>query len=107
MTTSTFITEVVLIGQHNDSRMNIALIMTAVQQGAVVANHVEVMELHKDPASGKLTGARVQDKLTGRGWDVRAKVSSLISALLRSHSENSQKIDRASSMPLVLSRTPS
>ena len=54
--------------------MNIALVMTAVQQGAVVANHVEVTELHKDPSSGKLNGARVQDKLTGQEWDVRAKV---------------------------------
>lgn len=63
------------IGQHNDSRMNIALVMTAVQQGAVVANHVEVTSLHKDTAAtGKLYGARVQDKLTGQEWDVRAKV---------------------------------
>ncbi|KAI0953405.1 glycerol-3-phosphate dehydrogenase, variant 3 [Taiwanofungus camphoratus] len=61
-------------GQHNDSRMNIALVMTAVQQGAVVANHVEVTSLHKDTAAtGKLYGARVQDKLTGQEWDVRAK----------------------------------
>ncbi|KAH8077521.1 DAO-domain-containing protein [Cristinia sonorae] len=59
-------------GQHNDSRMNTALIMTAVQQGAVVANHVEVKELHKD-ANGKLHGARVQDRLTGKEWNVRAK----------------------------------
>ena len=62
-------------GQHNDSRMNMALIMTAVQQGATVANYVEVTELHKDtPGTGKLYGARVKDKLTGQEWDVRAKV---------------------------------
>lgn len=54
--------------------MNMALIMTAVQQGATVANYVEVTELHKD--TGKLNGARVQDKLTGETWDIRAKVSS-------------------------------
>ncbi|KAH9949802.1 DAO-domain-containing protein [Amylocystis lapponica] len=61
-------------GQHNDSRMNIALIMTAVQQGAIVANHVEVTTLHKDTAgSGKLYGARIKDNLTGKEWDVRAK----------------------------------
>ena len=54
--------------------MNIALIMTAVQQGAVVANHVEVQSLHKDmDGSGKHYGARVQDKLIGKTWDVRAK----------------------------------
>ena len=63
-------------GQHNDSRMNIALIMTAVQQGATVANYVEVTELHKDSeGTGKLYGARVQDKLTGDTFDIRAKVS--------------------------------
>ncbi|TCD64224.1 mitochondrial glycerol-3-phosphate dehydrogenase [Steccherinum ochraceum] len=59
-------------GQHNDSRMNTALIMTAVQEGAVVANYVEVKDLHKD-ANGKLYGARVHDRLSGKEWDVRAK----------------------------------
>lgn len=63
-------------GQHNDSRMNVALIMTAVQLGATVANYVEVTELHKDQ-NGKLNGARVEDKLTGRVWNVQAKVSSI------------------------------
>ena len=58
-------------GQHNDSRMNIALIMTAVQQGAIVANHVEVTSLDKD--SGKLIGARVKDTVTGGEWKIRAK----------------------------------
>ena len=62
-----------LSGQHNDSRMNIALIMTAVKHGAIVANHVEVTELDKD-GSGKLQGAVVRDNLTGQSWNVRAKV---------------------------------
>jgi glycerol-3-phosphate dehydrogenase len=53
--------------------MNIALIMTAVKHGAVVANHTEVVELIKD-ASGKLKGARVKDNLTGKEWNVKAKV---------------------------------
>lgn len=59
-------------GQHNDSRMNIALIMTAVKHGAVVSNYTEVVKLHKDE-SGKLSGARVRDNLTGKEWDVKAK----------------------------------
>ena len=62
------------LGQHNDSRMNIALIMTAVKLGSVVANHCEVTELLKGD-SGKLIGARVKDKLTGEEFNVRAKVS--------------------------------
>ena len=60
-------------GQHNDSRMNIALIMTAVRHGAIVANHCEVTELHKS-GTGKLNGARVKDNLTGKEWNIRAKV---------------------------------
>ena len=62
-------------GQHNDSRMNMALVMTAVHQGAVVANHTEVIALHKD-ASGKCNGARLKDNITGEEWNVKAKVSS-------------------------------
>ncbi|KAK2463775.1 hypothetical protein APHAL10511_004213 [Amanita phalloides] len=65
-------------GQHNDSRMNIALIMSAVKLGATVANYCEVTELHKTPSSpssssGKLFGARVRDTLTGEEWNVCAK----------------------------------
>ncbi|KAI0357605.1 DAO-domain-containing protein [Trametes cingulata] len=60
-------------GQHNDSRMNMALIMTAVKQGAVVANHVEVTSLDKNGVAGKIQGARVRDALTGQEWNIRAK----------------------------------
>ncbi|KAI0051433.1 DAO-domain-containing protein [Auriscalpium vulgare] len=59
-------------GQHNDARMNMALIMTAVKLGATVANKVEVTELRKN-AAGKLDGARVRDNLTGEEWEVKAK----------------------------------
>ena len=54
--------------------MNIALVMTAVQHGAVVANHVEVTDLHKN-GDGKLTGAGVRDNLTGETWNIKAKVN--------------------------------
>ncbi|OZJ04545.1 hypothetical protein BZG36_02714 [Bifiguratus adelaidae] len=60
-------------GQHNDARMNVSLAMTAVSHGAVVANYTEVRELLKDPKTGHVVGARVQDKLTGKEWDVKAK----------------------------------
>ncbi|KAF5350533.1 hypothetical protein D9756_008519 [Leucocoprinus leucothites] len=59
-------------GQHNDSRMNIALIMSAVKHGAAVANYCEVTQLHKND-SGKLTGANVRDNLTGKVYPVHAK----------------------------------
>ncbi|KDE04235.1 glycerol-3-phosphate dehydrogenase [Microbotryum lychnidis-dioicae p1A1 Lamole] len=59
-------------GQHNDSRMNMALIMTAVQYGAVAANHVEVTELIKDQ-NGQIKGAKMRDVLTGKKWETKAK----------------------------------
>ncbi|KIJ64594.1 hypothetical protein HYDPIDRAFT_132623 [Hydnomerulius pinastri MD-312] len=59
-------------GQHNDARMNVALIMTAVKLGATIANYCGVTDLHKN-ADGKLIGAKVKDQLTGREFNVRAK----------------------------------
>ncbi|WWC58421.1 uncharacterized protein I303_100961 [Kwoniella dejecticola CBS 10117] len=65
-------------GQHNDSRMNISLVMTAVQHGAVMANHVEVTALHKrpDPSRGgeeRIYGATLKDRMTGEEWKVRCR----------------------------------
>ncbi|KAH9912848.1 uncharacterized protein BXZ73DRAFT_107184 [Epithele typhae] len=48
-----------------------ALIMTAVKEGAVVANHVQVTSL--DKKDGKLSGAKVRDVLTGKEFNVSAK----------------------------------
>ncbi|KAF9919003.1 mitochondrial glycerol-3-phosphate dehydrogenase [Linnemannia zychae] len=59
-------------GQHNDSRMNVALGLTAVQYGAVIANHVEVIELLKDK-NKHLCGARVRDSMTGKEFNIKAK----------------------------------
>ncbi|UZJ52343.1 hypothetical protein CBS101457_001663 [Exobasidium rhododendri] len=63
-------------GQHNDTRMNIALALTAVHHGAVIANHTSVLALHKKEVAGKpdqVCGARLKDELTGEEWDVRCK----------------------------------
>lgn len=63
-------------GQHNDTRMNVALALTAVHHGAVVANHTTVTALHKKAVEGKpdqICGARLRDELTGDEWDVRCK----------------------------------
>jgi hypothetical protein len=67
-------------GQHNDARMNIALVMTAVKLGATAANKVEVTQLLKD-AEGKIEGARVKDNLTGDEWEVKARVLSISQAV--------------------------
>lgn len=65
-------------GQHNDSRMNMSLVMTAVQHGAVAANYTEVVALHKKPSpehggEERICGARVRDHFTGDEWDVQCK----------------------------------
>ncbi|KAG8223168.1 hypothetical protein J437_LFUL000334 [Ladona fulva] len=65
-------------GQHNDSRMNITLALSATRHGATVANHVEVTSLIKGKELGpngqpKIVGAHVKDRLSGEEWDVRAK----------------------------------
>lgn len=52
-------------GQHNDSRMNVSLAMTAALYGATTVNHIEVTGLEKD-AAGKLCGARVRDLISDR-----------------------------------------
>lgn len=52
-------------GQHNDSRMNISLAMTATLYGATTVNHLEVTNLEKD-ASGKITGAKVRDLIADK-----------------------------------------
>ncbi|KAG5988669.1 hypothetical protein E4U54_004575 [Claviceps lovelessii] len=51
-------------GQHNDSRMNVSLALTAMLYGATVLNHVEVTALEKD-AHGKIRGAKVRDLMAG------------------------------------------
>lgn len=58
-------------GQFNDARMAVALAMTAEEHGALVANHVEVTDLHKE--EGRVAGAVVKDMLTGEQWTVRSK----------------------------------
>lgn len=67
-------------GQHNDSRMNISLVMTAVEQGAIMANHVEVTQLHKKPSAkhggqDRICAATVKDLMTGEEMTVKCRVS--------------------------------
>uniref|UniRef100_A0A914X3R6 Glycerol-3-phosphate dehydrogenase n=1 Tax=Plectus sambesii TaxID=2011161 RepID=A0A914X3R6_9BILA len=59
-------------GQHNDARMNLAIILTAIRKGAHCANHVKVERLLKNE-QGQVNGAHVRDQLTGFEWDIKAK----------------------------------
>ncbi|KAK0425857.1 hypothetical protein QR680_009430 [Steinernema hermaphroditum] len=59
-------------GQHNDARMNLAIVLTAVRHGAKCANHIKVERLLKD-SEGKVCGAHVKDMVSGVEWDIKAK----------------------------------
>ncbi len=58
-------------GQFNDARLAVALALTAREHGAVVANHVAAVGLLK--RDGRVAGARLRDRLTGREWDLAAR----------------------------------
>lgn len=62
--------------------MNMALILSAVHQGATVANYTSVIALTKD-ANGKLNGATLRDELTGDEWNIKAKVRRRIASIRR------------------------
>lgn len=59
-------------GQFNDIRMAMALVLTARQYGAAAVNYVAVEDLAKDE-SGRITGATVEDRLSGERFAIRAK----------------------------------
>uniref|UniRef100_A0A183BHE4 Glycerol-3-phosphate dehydrogenase n=1 Tax=Globodera pallida TaxID=36090 RepID=A0A183BHE4_GLOPA len=59
-------------GQHNDARMNLAIVLSAIRNGAKCCNHVAVEHLLKDE-NGKLCGAQVKNMVTGEMFPVRAK----------------------------------
>ena len=56
-------------GSHNDSRMNVAIALTAALYGATVVNHAEANELVKGPAARRITGVRVKGLLSGKSGD--------------------------------------
>ena len=60
-------------GQFNDARLCLLLACTAAEEGAAVANYTEVVDLLKDEKSGRVCGARVRDKLSGKVFEVKAK----------------------------------
>ncbi|TDX01191.1 glycerol-3-phosphate dehydrogenase/oxidase [Dinghuibacter silviterrae] len=58
-----------LDGQFNDARLAINLAQTAVEQGALVINHIEVTQLFKN-AGGAVCGVRAVDRTSGRFFDI-------------------------------------
>ncbi len=59
-------------GQMNDARMNLSILLTSVQNEATAANYVDVVALLKD-SQGKVCGATVEDRMTGKKWNIHAK----------------------------------
>jgi glycerol-3-phosphate dehydrogenase len=59
-------------GQFDDARYNLALLQTFTKSGGEVLNYARVAGFKKNGA-GQLVQARVQDGLSGRYFDVRAK----------------------------------
>lgn len=59
-------------GQFDDARMNVAIALTAAEQGACVVNHAEVTGLRR--AGGRIAGATVRDRESGREIEVDATV---------------------------------
>ena len=59
-------------GQFDDSRMAVTMALTAHEQGAAIANYVEVKELRKE--GGYVAGAVALDKESGKSLTIKAKV---------------------------------
>ncbi|ETN73544.1 FAD dependent oxidoreductase [Necator americanus] len=59
-------------GTMNDARMNLAIVLTAIRNGAKCVNHVKVERLLKNE-SGKIAGVHVKDMVSGNEWDIKAK----------------------------------
>ncbi|KDN46609.1 DAO-domain-containing protein [Tilletiaria anomala UBC 951] len=90
-------------GQHNDTRMNIALALTAVHHGAVLANHTEVIKVYKQPSEKhggeeRISGVRVKDVLTNEEWNVKCK--GLINAT-GPFSDTLRKLDQPTAQEIV------
>eukprot|EP00656_Telonema_subtile_P020946 TRINITY_DN2199_c0_g2_i4.p1 TRINITY_DN2199_c0_g2~~TRINITY_DN2199_c0_g2_i4.p1 ORF type:complete len:599 (-),score=156.63 TRINITY_DN2199_c0_g2_i4:261-2057(-) len=60
-------------GQHNDARTNVAIALSAAQQGASISNYVQVVSLLRDEASGEVTGVTALDRLSNETFDIHAK----------------------------------
>ncbi len=58
---------------NNSERLALSVIRSAVAEGAQVANHVRVTGLLRD--GSKVTGVTAEDRLTGKTFEVKAKVT--------------------------------
>jgi glycerol-3-phosphate dehydrogenase len=59
-------------GQMDDQRLNLAIVQTAAEKGAICLNHLKAVAFTKN-SDGKLVELKVEDRLTGHQFIVRAK----------------------------------
>ncbi|KAK5581295.1 hypothetical protein RB653_001326 [Dictyostelium firmibasis] len=96
-------------GQHNDARMNVAIALTAAQQGALTLNYTEVIDFIKDDNSStttttnnkensKIKGVIVRDRLTGKKYSVPCKA--VVNAT-GPYSDSIRKLDNPNTSPIV------
>ena len=60
-------------GQFDDARFGIALAQTFTQQGGELINYAKAVDFARD-SNGKLAALKVEDRLTGQCFQIRAKV---------------------------------
>lgn len=58
--------------QHNDSRTNLAIAMSAAEYGADISNYVEMIDTIKDE-QGKVVGIKALDRMKNKEFDVYSK----------------------------------
>ncbi|KAL7948806.1 FAD dependent oxidoreductase domain-containing protein [Trichoderma barbatum] len=86
-------------GQHNDSRMNVSLALTAQLYGATVLNHVEVTGLDKDQ-NGRIRGATLRDTLGNGDKEFTVHAKGVINAT-GPFTDAVERMDDPSRMTLV------
>lgn len=59
-------------GTFDDARMNLIVILSAIQNGAVASNYVEAKEFIKK--NGKIAGVKAKDTLNGQEWLINADI---------------------------------
>jgi glycerol-3-phosphate dehydrogenase len=57
------------------ARLTAANALDAAERGACVRTHTELVEWLREPASGRIVGGRVRDRITGETCEIRAAVS--------------------------------
>ena len=72
-TTGLKYTSVFYEAQHNDSRTNLAIALTAAEKGATIANYVAATQLVHNSSTGAVEGAVVVDRMTNKQFTIRAK----------------------------------